>query len=72
MTQSSTEPTITINGVVLTTGEAMTMRVALEAFATDLLEHGLGDDEHGRAMTESYIAAIRTIRLKMFPRHIAG
>jgi hypothetical protein len=57
-----TEPAITINGTPLTTAQAMTMRVALETFAMDLRDHGLGDDEHGTTMTHGYLAAIRVIR----------
>ena len=60
-----TEPTITINSVPLTTAQAMTMRVALESFATDLHNHGLGDDHHGTTMTHAYLAAIKAIRVLM-------
>ena len=57
-----TEPDITINGVHLTTAEAMTVRVALGAFAMDLEnENALGDDGHGHAMRDGYRAAIRDI-----------
>ena len=58
-----TEPAMTINGVALTIAQAMTVRVALEAFAADLAERGLGDDAHGIAMTEGYLRAIRDIRV---------
>ena len=57
-----TEPDITINGVRLTTAEAMTVRVALSAFAMDLkCEGSLGDDDHGHAMRDGYLAALRDI-----------
>ena len=56
------EPNITINGVRLTTAEAMTVRVALGAFAMDLrAEDSLGDDDHGHAMRDGYRAALRDI-----------
>ena len=55
-----TEPTITINGVTLSQGQAMTVRVALSAFAMDLRD-GLGDDEHGKAMTAAYRARLSEI-----------
>ena len=55
------EPTITINGTTLTTGQAMTMRVALESFAIDLRDHGLGDDDHGVRMVRGYLAAVEVI-----------
>ena len=48
-----TQPIITINGFRLTTGQAMTVRVALGSFALGLVD-GLGDDEHGQAMTKAY------------------
>ena len=47
------EPIITINGIQLTDGQAMTVRGALNGFSVDL-QDGLGDDEHGRAMTGAY------------------
>lgn len=59
------EATIVINGRECSPGEAMTIRVALEAFATDLVTNGLGDDEHGRKMTQSYLARVRDLRAKM-------
>lgn len=40
---------VTINGLALTRGEVMTLRVALTSFDTDC-----GDDEHGKAMTKAY------------------
>jgi len=62
----SNEPQIIINGVPLRQGEAMTIRVALELFAMDLHATGLGDDEHGRAMTKGYLANIESIRALIF------
>lgn len=56
------EPVITINDVRLHTGQAMTVRVALEIFAIDLQDNGCGDDEHGKRMTQHYLAAIQAIR----------
>lgn len=57
------EPRITINHTPLTEGEAMTIRVALESFAAELRAKGLGNDEHGRAMTHGYLANIDAIRV---------
>lgn len=62
------EPCITINGVTLTTGQAMTVCVALELFAFSLTGEGMGDDEQGRAMTQGYLNAIREIHRLMFPQ----
>jgi len=59
------EPIITINGHRLHTGQAMTVRVALESFAIDLQRDGLGDDEHGRRLTQHYLAAIEAINAMM-------
>lgn len=54
------EPNIVINGKLLTVGQAMTVRVAIGSFLMSL-EEGLGDDEHGKAMTEAYRTRIREI-----------
>jgi hypothetical protein len=59
------EAAITINGVPLTTAQAMTVRVALGSFAMDLQNHHLGGDEHGEAMTRGYLAAIYEIHQMM-------
>jgi hypothetical protein len=48
------EPEITINGTVLTVGQAMTVRVAVSNFAASL-------DEHGGAMTQAYQARVSEI-----------
>jgi hypothetical protein len=48
------EPVITVNGKSLTQGQAMTIRVALNSFAMDLAENGLGDDDHGKTMVKLY------------------
>lgn len=44
------EPVITINGVALSEGQALTVRVALEDFDSMLAENGLGEDETGRQL----------------------
>jgi hypothetical protein len=63
MSDEPVEPDITVNGVRLTTAEAMTVRVALGAFAIELQEreHALGDDDHGHAMRDGYLIALREI-----------
>lgn len=55
------EPNIIVNGVTLTLAQSMTVRVALQAFATSLRDDGLGDDETGKQMVQGYLAAIRDI-----------
>jgi len=52
------EARIIINGVELTLGQSMTLRVALQSFAMDLRENGLGDDETGKAIANGYLARI--------------
>lgn len=59
------EPEIIINGENVGPGCAMTIRLAIEVFASDLFENGLGDDEHGKRMTENYLARINDIRRSM-------
>ena len=54
------EPRITINGVELTTAEAMTIRVACSSFAADLRD-GLGDDEIGFSICRGYNVALGSI-----------
>lgn len=60
------EPRISINGAELSVGQAMTIRVAIESFAADLVDEGLGDDEHGKKMTDAYLQNIAAIRKLMF------
>jgi hypothetical protein len=53
---------ITINGVELTVGQAMTVHVALQNFAIDMKQpDALGDDHHGKVMRESYLNRIAEI-----------
>jgi hypothetical protein len=50
-----TDPVITINGRQLVEGQAIAVRVAITAFHQDCSDPThLGDDEHGRRMTEAY------------------
>ena len=56
-----TEPAITINGHVLTTAQAMTIRVALGSFALTLQSDGLGEDEVGKSICAGYLGRISEI-----------
>ena len=56
------EPSITINGNQLNDAQAMTFRVAIEHFSSALTEGGLGDDFHGKRMTEAYQQRIEEMR----------
>ncbi|MGO9016152.1 MAG: hypothetical protein ACLQF0_14375 [Dissulfurispiraceae bacterium] len=60
------EPLIIINGQVMTDSAAMTVRVAIEHLFSDLTPDGLGDDAHGKRMTELYKSSIELIRRAIF------
>lgn len=60
------EPTVTINGIMLTEAQAMTVRVAIESFAMSLKSDGLGDDAHGKEMVKLYGRRINDIRRFIF------
>jgi hypothetical protein len=59
------EPEIIINGHKITESMAMAIRVAIEIFAFDLCENGLGNDELGKEMTKLYLDRINEIRKVM-------
>lgn len=49
------EPVITVNGFTLSVGQAMSVRVAITSYMSEMGQPGaLGDDEHGRAMAQAY------------------
>lgn len=58
-----TESTITINGQTLTTGQSLTLRVALSSFMTHLSanEDVLGNNQHGRDMRSTYLTLGRVV-----------
>ena len=60
------EPIIVINGKATTKAQARTIRCAIESFDSDLIEEGLGDDEHGIAMVKLYRTNIEGIRNLIF------
>lgn len=62
------EPNIVINGCELTPSQAMTLRVAMESFAMDIAADGLGDDYHGKVMSQAYLAHVSDIRKVMYKR----
>ena len=65
------EAKIVINGHECTHAEAMTIRVALESFANDLVLSGLGCDPVGLAIKDGYMSAISAIRQKQrFPKEL--
>jgi len=60
------EAIITINGQLITDAMSMTLRVALEGFASDLSHNGLGEDDLGMEMVKLYRARISEIRSLMY------
>jgi hypothetical protein len=60
------EPKITVNNIVLNDAHAMTIRAALNHMALDLRHDGLGDDAHGKKMTELYLERIKEINAIIF------
>lgn len=61
-----TEKIRTLNGQPLTQGQAMTLRVAIESFASDLERNGLGDDFTGQAITAGYLRALKELRTLIY------
>lgn len=62
----NTEPKITINGMDLTEGEAMTMRVAITFFLDDISSrNALGSDDVGKGIASGYAACSSSILRKM-------
>ena len=60
------EALVVVNGTPLTVAQSMTLRVALESYASDLRDSGLGDDDHGREMTRLYLLRLDEIRTLIF------
>lgn len=56
------EPIITINGTKVSDALSMTIRCAIESFDHSLRIDGLGDDDHGKSMVNSYRSNIDEIR----------
>lgn len=66
------EAIVTINGVQLTVGQSMALRVAVGSFLASMRSNGLGDDPHGKAMAEAYIVRASEIEeLMVKPIHAA-
>lgn len=62
------EPARTLNGVTLSVGQAMTLRVAIESMAMGLLNdtEALGIDLHGVTMRTQYLARLMELRAILF------
>jgi hypothetical protein len=53
---------VTMNGVRLTEGQSMTLRVAIETLAGDCVNHGLGEDAAAVAIAKGYLARCEDLR----------
>lgn len=62
----SCEPLITIWGKELSIAQSMTIRVAIESFASNLMQNELGNDEMGKKMCMEYMKRIEELRVLMF------
>lgn len=61
------ESSVTINGHKLSQAQSMTLRVAVGAFIMSLQTEGLGDDPHGKIMTDAYLDRLAEICALMNP-----
>ena len=59
------EASVLINSQQLSFGEAMTLRVAVTHYLSVLQDEGLGDDEMGHKICESYVECCHAILRKM-------
>jgi hypothetical protein len=69
MTEQGAEglrPCISINGAECSKGAVSAIRVAVEAFSTNLIEDGLGDDDRGRELSRGYLARLSEVRDALF------
>ena len=60
------EPNISINNIVLSKAQSMTMRVALTSFQIHLNDDGLGDDKTGKQICKNYLERIDEINKIIF------
>lgn len=70
MAKITEEPKITVNNIVLNDAHSMTIRAAINSFALDLRHDGLGDDAHGKRMTELYLERIKEINAIIFKESV--
>jgi hypothetical protein len=55
-------PKFSVNGVSLSEAQNMTMWVALQSFGSEMEQpDALGTDEHGKAISKSYLQRVREI-----------
>lgn len=68
MSTAMKEAEIIINGHVLTLGEAMAVRVAVESFVMELRGEGLGEDETGKELTRLYLQSLDRVLARVHRR----
>jgi len=56
-----TEPDFILNGTRLSKAQSMTVRVAIGHFSSYLIHEGLGDDQHGKQITDAYLDRLQEI-----------
>jgi hypothetical protein len=62
------EPEIIINGMRLSSAQAMAVRVAVTSYHGEMSDPvALGDDDHGRAMTKAYRERLSEVLRQMIP-----
>lgn len=65
------EPIKTLNGVTLSVGQALALRVAIGAYQAFMSEEGLGDDEMGKGMTSAYQGRLQELQ-EIYQRPYSG
>lgn len=55
------EANIMIRGFYLSVAESMAIRVALSSYLMQMESEGLGDDEHGKTMSELYAKNCKSV-----------
>ena len=61
MTKEWKERNMTLEGVPLSSAQVMAIRCAVTGMITDLVNDGLGEDEHGKEMTRLYLINLRAV-----------
>lgn len=67
MSDNAPEAVVIVNDVYLNTAQSMALRVAVGSMLMDLQDPlHLGDDEHGRFMTQAYKARLEEVQDLIF------
>jgi len=57
----TSHPKFSVSGVELNSAQCMTIWTALQSFAIDMKENGLGNDKHGKFMADAYRKRVEEI-----------